>query len=205
MDAFKEILPELEKLCVPLEAYCKLEFYLDTLWQKNSELNLFSRKMSQRDLVHLHLLDSLLGLPLLPDVQNISDLGTGGGFPAIPLALCHPNRQFTLIEKSVRKAEFLRLLSRQIPNIGVVCGLVPEGIDNKTQLVIARAFKPLPVILELTKSYRKKNFMLWKGRRAVIDEELKRSGRMLVEMKTEVKKVAHPTRQVERHILFMSR
>jgi len=198
----------LEDFGVSSSAEGTLATYMDILWEANKDLNLFSRKLNREDLIHLHLYDSLMGSPHLPEVNFIADLGTGGGLPAIPLAICYPEKEFTLIEKSPKKAFFLDSLKWLIPNIRIVCSLVPEGINENTQLVIARAFKPLPVTLELTENYlaRGGSYLLWKGRRGMIDGEIVDSGKILEKHKSHVKifPLVHPTRDVERHLIVIN-
>jgi 16S rRNA (guanine527-N7)-methyltransferase len=59
------------------------------------------------DLVARHLVESLALAPLL-EGDRIADVGSGGGLPGIPLAICAPQRRFTLIESRVKKVRFLR-------------------------------------------------------------------------------------------------
>jgi len=203
MEEFSSCQAYLSEWGVSEEVLPRLDRYLDILWEQNQRLNLFSRKMTKQDLVHMHLLDSLLGLPFLPDVSHVTDLGTGGGFPAIPLALCAPDTVFTLVEKSPKKAAFLTGLKDLAPNIRVINDLVPKGIDDQTELVISRAFKPLKVTLELTEAYleKKGSYLLWKGLASTIQDEIRGSKRFLKHQKLQIHRLQHPTRQVERHLV----
>ncbi|CAM2066834.1 16S rRNA (guanine(527)-N(7))-methyltransferase RsmG [Sulfidibacter corallicola] len=167
--------PALEKLGVTESKRAGLVSYLTRLWAENQRINLFSRKMTPERLIEDHLLDSLLGLSSLPRVEVVADLGTGGGFPAIPLALCRPRTRFLLYEKSPLKCRFLASLADLQLQIEVVGPLPADGsLPREVDLVTARAFKPIAVILELTREYRRRNgaYMLYKARRAKIDEEL---------------------------------
>ncbi len=60
-----------------------------------------------------HLAPSLAGLDLLPETGHILDIGSGGGFPAIPLAILTPHLTWTLVESNQRKAAFLSRVSRE--------------------------------------------------------------------------------------------
>ena len=151
----------------------RLARYLDRVWEQNHTLNLVSRKMSAEALVNDHLMDSLIALPHLPAVETVADLGTGGGFPAVPLEICRPATRFLLFEKSPRKCNFLQSLAAWIPNLSIVGPLLPDSLQ-KVDLVLARAFKPIPVILEMTRAFyaRGGRYLLYKGRLPKIREEL---------------------------------
>ncbi len=60
------------------------------------------------------ILDSLVPLPAIPERGRLLDLGSGGGFPAIPLKICRPHLQFQLLEPSNKKAVFLRHAVRML-------------------------------------------------------------------------------------------
>lgn len=153
-----------ENLCV----------FLEFLWEANTALNLVSRKMTPEALVTDHLLDSLIGLPHFPEVGKIADLGTGGGFPAIPLAICFPDTHFYLYEKSPLKRKYLLALEEIAPNITIRGVLDPNGAFEKVDIVTARGFKPIKDILRFTEEHRQRKgrYILYKARRAKIDEEL---------------------------------
>lgn len=162
-------------LGVAVFAYDGLVAYLELLWEENQRINLFSRKMEPRALIEAHLLDSLAALPHLPDVKAVADLGTGGGFPAIPLALCRPQTRFMLYEKSPQKSRSLNRF-RTLPLKIEVMGAIPDDgiLPKAVKLVTARAFKPIDVIVKLTRPYYDGGgrYMLHKARREKIDTEL---------------------------------
>jgi len=78
---------------------------LDELVQWNERFNLTSIT-APGDMLRKHLLDSLAVLPYLGGAR-IADVGTGAGFPGLPLAICAPERQFTLIESIAKKCRFV--------------------------------------------------------------------------------------------------
>jgi 16S rRNA (guanine527-N7)-methyltransferase len=89
-----------------------LATFLSLLLEKNEAMNLVSARSSNPDvLVGTHLFDALLGLVLLPRPRGgpvrLLDLGSGGGFPAIPLLLVRRDLDGTLVESSRKKATFL--------------------------------------------------------------------------------------------------
>jgi 16S rRNA (guanine527-N7)-methyltransferase len=89
------------------------ESQLSTLWryahmlrERNEHVNLTSI-VSPEGILTLHMLDSLSVLSHLGDARRIIDVGTGGGFPGIPLAVACPQRQFTLIDGTQKKIRFV--------------------------------------------------------------------------------------------------
>jgi 16S rRNA (guanine527-N7)-methyltransferase len=104
---------------------------------------------ARADMLTHHVLDSLAVHPDLVG-NRIADAGTGAGFPGLPLAICNPQRQFTLIDSTAKKLRFVSHAARLL------------GLDNVTALharvetlepevpfdtVVARAFAPLPRML----------------------------------------------------------
>lgn len=104
--------------------------------------------------VDRHLADSLAGaaMPEIADAASLVDVGSGAGFPGLPLAAAHPGLRVTLLESEGRKADWLRAASGGFPNVRVVAdrsetlaAREPAGHD----VAVARALAPLPVALEL--------------------------------------------------------
>ena len=91
--------------------------YLALLHRWNGTYNLTAIR-DPRQMVVLHLLDSLAMAPFLADAAQagaaLADLGTGPGLPGIPLAIAHPRLQVTLVESNGKKARFLREAVRQL-------------------------------------------------------------------------------------------
>jgi 16S rRNA (guanine527-N7)-methyltransferase len=90
----------------------RLAEFLSILLEKNAKMNLVSARSADPGvLVDTHLLDALLGLALLPRPREgpvrLLDLGSGGGFPAIPLLIVRPDLVGTLVESSRKKAAYL--------------------------------------------------------------------------------------------------
>jgi 16S rRNA (guanine527-N7)-methyltransferase len=109
-----------------------LEQHYDLLRLWNRGINL-TRIDSLEDAVRLHYCESLyLGRSLPSGAFSIADVGSGGGFPGIPVAVLRPECAVTLIESHARKAVFLREASAGVSNVSVVqerAELLPQRYD----------------------------------------------------------------------------
>ena len=97
-----------------------LQAHYELLTQWNARLNL-TRIESVEDAVRLHYCESLFAGTRLPaGPLHIADVGSGAGFPGIPIAILRPECVLTLIESHQRKGVFLREASRNLKNVKVV-------------------------------------------------------------------------------------
>jgi 16S rRNA (guanine527-N7)-methyltransferase len=122
--------------------------------------------------VDAHVADSLvaLDLPVVRTARRVADLGSGGGFPGLALAIALPAAQVELVESVGRKCAFLAGAAAELglANVGVVNGRAeawPEGIGVH-DLVVARALAPLSVVIEYAAPLLELGGALvaWKGR-----------------------------------------
>lgn len=127
--------------------------YRDLLARWNKTYNLTAIR-DPKEMVALHLLDSVAVSPHLPTgIKTVLDLGSGGGLPGIPLALLHPEIEFTLLDSNGKKCRFLTHLLTQLPllNVIVVHSRVeqfqPEVLFD---VVISRAFSSLELFVALS-------------------------------------------------------
>ena len=106
----------------------------------------------REDMVRLHLLDSLAIAPFI-EGKRVIDIGTGAGLPGIPLAICLPETEFTLLDSNAKKTRFVKqvILELKLKNVNVFHHRVehyqPEQPFNT---VITRAFASLSDIVKLT-------------------------------------------------------
>ncbi len=84
----------------------KLLALIHLLEKWNTVYNLTAVR-DKHEMITRHLLDSLSILCFIEDHQSIADLGSGGGFPGLPLAICESKKEFTLIDSNSKKTRFL--------------------------------------------------------------------------------------------------
>lgn len=133
---------------VSRETLARLEQFAGLLasWQK--AINLVSRSTLD-EIWHRHFLDSAQLLPLMPESPSFVDLGSGGGFPGLVLAIHRPHCRAVLVEADLRKATFLREAARslQLPNLTVLNQRIEAGGPQRFPLITARALASLERLL----------------------------------------------------------
>lgn len=153
MSATTVLAPYVRELSRPVaEVEAGLEDFAALILKWNRAQNLVSRE-TIGDLWTRHIADSLQLLPLLKETdRTILDLGSGGGFPAIPLAIASGSaRQFILVEPIAKKASFLRAASREL-GLGLRVearrsdDLSPSDVPP-IDVVTSRALASLPKLL----------------------------------------------------------
>jgi 16S rRNA (guanine527-N7)-methyltransferase len=163
--------------------------FVSLLLGANRRLNL-TRITAPEKMARLHLLDALAAMPILDRLggRDAVDLGSGGGLPALPLALARPEMQWTLVESVGKKAAVLRDFAEALGlrNVTVIAERAETlGGDPRYReqypLVTARACAPLPVLAELALPLVALggSLLAWKGPLAEHDEELRR-GRIAI-------------------------
>ena len=119
----------------------QLEMHYNLLIIWNRKLNLI-RFRDLEELIQLHYCESLfLGLQLPMDPGRVADVGSGAGFPGVPVAVIRPMAQVALIERDQRKAVFLREATRGLSNIRVIASNA-AAVMERFDWVTSRAVSP---------------------------------------------------------------
>ncbi len=137
-------------------------FYIKELKKWNQRINLTSLE-TDREIAVKHFLDSLTIAPFLQDATQILDIGTGAGFPGLPLKIFAPSIDVLLLESSQKKCSFLRHIVRGLKLAGVE--IVHGRAEDKKMIeryaggfdvVLSRALADLSTSLQLALPYAKR-------------------------------------------------
>lgn len=176
---------------------------LDELERWNRSFNLTAITHRSQMVTH-HLLDSLSIAPLLQG-QRVIDIGTGAGFPGLPLAVVQPERQFTLLDSNGKKVRFVAHAARTLGlgNVQAVHARAEQWQDERGTFdtVVTRAFAPLPELVAMVRGLcdASTRVLAMKGRRS----EQERAGlpaEWVIEKDVDL---AIPGLDEERHVLVL--
>ena len=169
---------------VSRETCIDLEKYIDLIIQENNVINLISRtNINKEYLLKRHIIDSMQIIDFIDfNEKKILDLGSGSGLPGIIISIISKNNgskiKTVMCEKSFHKAKFLKQTSSNLNlNTEVQKKNIFDHTDNDQMIITSRAFKPLPVVLELLNSNFKnfKNLIIFMGKTGneILSETLK--------------------------------
>ena len=172
----------LENLNVSRETFPDLEEFRNLIIEKNKQINLISNNTIENSRER-HIIDSAQIIDFIDkNEKNCTDIGSGSGLPGIVLAIIAKHKkiqmQFDLYEKSFKKSQFLNDVVKKFDlKAKIFQKDIFEEKNLVTDLIVARAFKPLPIILKLANSNFKKfkSLILFLGRndKNLIKESLK--------------------------------
>ncbi len=133
--------------------------YAELLLEWNRSVNLTGARTMEEVLAQVAAGDALLAIPWT-GIGRVIDIGSGGGLPAVPLALAIPDVQFTLLEANSRKIAFLEHVAAtlKLPNVAVAAGRAEElghrpALREQFDRAVSRAAAPPVVLLELALSF----------------------------------------------------
>jgi len=147
---------KIKSLNVSRETFVDFEEFISLINKKNKEINLISKKTSENNEIRQrHIIDSAQIIDFI-DLNSISitDLGSGSGFPGLIIAIMLKNMKknikINLYEKSHHKSHFLREVSKKLNlKTEVFQKNIFELNNLKTGTIMSRAFKPMPIVLDL--------------------------------------------------------
>jgi len=146
----------LNDLNVSRETFLDFENYISMILQKNKKINIISQNTSSKNaIINRHIIDSAQIIDFIDLNSNTTtDLGSGGGFPGIIIAILLKNMKnkmnVHLYEKSYHKSHFLKEVSEKLNlNTKIFRKNIFEIKNLETGTIMSRAFKPMPVVLDL--------------------------------------------------------
>ena len=171
----KELQIALEQLNIPYteETLKKYRLYMEGIIEWNEKVNLTS--ITDKDeFIKLHFIDSIMSVPTeeFQKAKKIIDVGTGGGFPGIPLALAAPDKEFVLMDSLNKRIKIINQLCEEIgiTNVTAVHARAEELAKNKAHrqkydLCVSRAVANLSTLSEYCLPFIKQGgwFLSYKG------------------------------------------
>ena len=157
--------------------------YAELLVKYNGFFNLTSIT-DRRDINIKHFIDSAICQQLLIG-ESLIDIGSGGGFPALPIKIIKPELKITLVDATEKKCEFLKIVAKELnlENVEVICGRAEELAKDpkyreKFDICTARAVARLNILAEYCIPFIKKGgmFVAFKGD---CDDEIKEAGKAI--------------------------
>ena len=137
-----------DHICTKLSDFCKY------LLEQNELFNLTAIKTPESAAL-LHFADSLSISEFLPEGASILDIGSGAGFPAIPISVARPDVQVTALDSTQKRVDFINRAAQMLglTNIKAVChraeDVTGKEFKEKFDIVTARAVASYPILLEL--------------------------------------------------------
>jgi 16S rRNA (guanine527-N7)-methyltransferase len=170
---------------VSRETLEKLEKFVELLMIWNKKINLIAGNCKD-EIWQRHILDSYQLAKLLPAEKSIVDIGSGGGFPAIIIAICYDYKKMTLIESDKRKAIFLQqaIMELDLKNI-IVMNQRCENISSiQSDVVTARAISSIDELLKISAHHLNDKGEMWllKGKNAEAEIILAKSFQFCYEL-----------------------
>ena len=168
---------------VSRETCNELESYISLIQRKNKEINIISKKNTKKDDIRQrHIIDSAQIIDFVDINSNTTyDLGSGAGLPGLVVAIVMKNLKIdmkvSLFEKSYHKCVFLKHVSKKLNlNTEVIQKDIFKLKNMETGTIMSRAFKPMPLVLNLVnenfKKFKNIIFFMGKNGKKILDESL---------------------------------
>ena len=175
---------KLNSLNVSRETFLDFETFVSMIVEKNKEINIISQETSKKEVIReRHIIDSAQIIDIIDLNSNTTtDLGTGGGMPGIIIAILLKNMKkdvkVNLYEKSHHKSVFLQEVSKKLKlKTEIFKKNIFELKKLETGTIMSRAFKPMPIVLDLVYenflSYKNLIFFMGKNGKKVFENSLK--------------------------------
>lgn len=190
----------------------QFEIYMNLLKEWNQKINLTAIE-EDREIIIKHFIDSLSILPYIPaQKMRLIDVGTGAGFPGIPLKIANPDIDVTLLDSLEKRIKFLNeiITATNISGIKAVHGRAEDmGVNpvyrEKFDIAVARAVASLPILVEYCLPFVKINglFIAMKGNNTEEFENSTKALDILGGKIEKIEKMVLPDTNIERNVVII--
>ncbi|SVC00505.1 uncharacterized protein METZ01_LOCUS253359 [marine metagenome] len=173
----------MSKFNVSRETYYILDDFRKLVIKKNRLINLISQK-TEENFIERHIIDCVQAIDFIDiNSQSCTDVGSGAGLPGIVLAIVFKKKNIkmkvNLYEKSHHKSKFLKQISEKLKlNVEVFQRDIFKEKNLVSGSIIARAFKPLPIIMDLVerkfKNYKNLVVFMGKNGKQMLEDSVKK-------------------------------
>lgn len=213
MIGIEEIIQEFSEAEIEIES-CKAEIllrYMNKVLEWNDKVNL-TAVIDEQEFLMRHYIDScsVMFLNEFKDSRSVIDVGTGGGFPGVPLAILNPKKQFTLIDSLNKRVRIVReiLHELEIENAEVIHARAEElGRDSvyreKFDVCVSRAVADLSVLSELCIPFIKEGgyFISYKNKDSV--EEINKAEKAVSSLGGKKDRIVENKNKLQNHCLVI--
>lgn len=212
----KELINKLKEIDIKINENIGDYFYKYTklLLEWNEKINL-TAIIDINDIILKHYVDSLTINKYIKDKENIIDIGTGAGFPGIPLKILNPNNDFILVDSLNKRINFLEKVKEELKleNIKLIHSRVEDLARNKEyreniDISVSRAVANLSTLLEYMLPFVKLNGICICMKGPNINEEVEKAHKAIQELGgeiTKIEKIYLPNTNIERNILIIKK
>ncbi len=218
---------KLEEFSIELRRYASLmniqidekkaeEFYkyMNLLLEWNEKINL-TAITDPKEIIIKHFVDSIIPATNIKDESKIIDVGTGAGFPGIPLKIYNDSYKLTLLDSLNKRAIFLREVVSDLglTNVEIIHGRAEDYAQNikyraKFDYAVSRAVAPMNILLEYLVPYTKVNGKIIAMKGSNAEEEIINSKNALLKLDTTIEEkqiISLPDNCGERYIIIMKK
>ena len=186
--------------------------YMELLLEWNEKMNL-TAITEPEEVILKHFIDSLTIIPYLKEADTVLDIGTGAGFPGIPLKILEENKKFTLLDSLNKRIIFLQTVINELElkNIQAIHGRAEEFISKGREtydIVTSRAVAKLNVLLEYMLPFVKESGRCICMKSFEIEEELKEAKKAIEILGGEIEKIDEitlPNTDIKRKIVVIKK
>lgn len=186
--------------------------YMKLLLEWNEKMNL-TAITDPEEIILKHFVDSLTIMPYLSNANTILDVGTGAGFPGLPLKILESNKEFTLLDSLNKRITFLQTVisELELKNVQAIHGRAEEYISQKREsydIVTSRAVAKLNVLIEYMLPFVKVGGRCICMKSFEIEGELKEAKKAIEILGGKIEKVDEitlPTTDIKRKIVIIKK